>query len=144
VKLARYKNPPNNKIELLYFLGVGWLHRAFSGLRRQQIAREWWGREDWKDLHKLNCWSVADLTRTRFIDELGYKFAAAYPIFDRENGNRIMYYMIHASDHSEAPALMVRAHGRAVRSLPKERQLVLPGAIIDENGAASSASVRII
>ena len=31
-KLAHYEKPPHNKIELLYFLGVGWLHRAFSGI----------------------------------------------------------------------------------------------------------------
>jgi len=33
-----------------------------------------------------------------------------------------MYYMIHASDHEEAPALMVRAHHKAVRALPSEIQ----------------------
>src|SRR6185295_13379281 len=31
VKLAEHK--PANKIELFYFLGTGWLHRAFSGLK---------------------------------------------------------------------------------------------------------------
>src|SRR5438094_10350669 len=33
--LAAYKKPPNNKIELLYFLGVGWLHRAISGIQKR-------------------------------------------------------------------------------------------------------------
>jgi hypothetical protein len=33
--------------------------------------------------------------------------------------------MIHASDHEDAPALMVRAHAKAVRSLPKETQMQL-------------------
>jgi len=33
-----------------------------------------------------------------------------------------MYYMIHASDHGDAPMLMVRAHHKAVRSLPREIQ----------------------
>ena len=28
-KLAAYKAPPNNKIELLYFLGVGWATEHF-------------------------------------------------------------------------------------------------------------------
>jgi hypothetical protein len=73
----------------------------------------------------MNCWSIAELVRRRFNDELGYKFSAAYPIFDREEGNKIMYYMIHASDHEDAPALMVRAHSKAVRSLPAETQLTL-------------------
>ena len=88
VKLAEYKKQPQNKIELLYFLGVGWLHRAFSGLKDQQIAEKWWGRSDWDKLHKMTCWSIADLMRTRFINELGYRFSAAYPIYDRDEGNR--------------------------------------------------------
>jgi hypothetical protein len=33
-----------------------------------------------------------------------------------------MYYMIHGSDHNEAPALMVRAHAYAVRALPSAIQ----------------------
>jgi three-Cys-motif partner protein len=127
VKLAAFKQPPHNKIELLYFLGVGWLHRAFSGLKDQEIAAKWWGRTDWDSLHTMSCWAIADLMRKRFNDELGYKFSAAYPIYDREAGNRIMYYMVHASDHVDAPALMVRAHAKAVRALPKETQLPLPG-----------------
>jgi hypothetical protein len=110
---------------LLYFLGVGWLHRAFSGLRNEEIPLKWWGRPDWRDLLDMNCWSIAETVRRRFNDELGYKFSAAYPIFDREEGNKIMYYMIHASDHEDAPALMVRAHSKAVRSLPAETQMTL-------------------
>jgi three-Cys-motif partner protein len=127
VKLARYKQPPENKIELLYFLGVGWIHRSFSGIRHKEIAEKWWGRSDWGNLQKMNCWEIAELMRSRFNEELGYKFSAAYPIFDREKGNRIMYYMVHASDHEDAPALMVRSHAKAVRALPKETQIPLPG-----------------
>jgi three-Cys-motif partner protein len=127
VKLAAYKKAPHNKVELLYFLGVGWLHRAFSGLKDAEIAEKWWGNSDWEKLLDMNCWSIAELVRKRFNEELGYKFAAAYPIFDRAEGNRIMYYMVHASDHVDAPALMVRAHGKAVRALPKETQMSLPG-----------------
>jgi three-Cys-motif partner protein len=118
MKLAGYKKPPHNKIELLYFLGVGWLHRAFSGLRKEEKARKWWGRSDWRDLLKMSTWDVAELVRKRFEEELGYRFAAAYPVFDRDNSNKVMYYMIHASDHDEAPALMVRAHHKAIRALP--------------------------
>lgn len=126
VKLAAYKKLPQNKIELLYFLGVGWLHRSFSGLKDQQKAEKWWGRSDWNALLSMNCVDIANLMRKRFTDELGYRFSAAYPIYDRDEGNRVMYYMIHASDHEEAPALMVRAHRKAVRGLPKETQLFLP------------------
>ena len=125
IKLSKYKQPPNNKIELLYFLGVGWLHRAFSGLKNEETPVKWWGGSDWRNLLPMSCWSIAETVRKRFTEELGYKFSAAYPIFDREEGNKIMYYMIHASDHEDAPALMVRAHAKAVRTIPKETQLTL-------------------
>jgi three-Cys-motif partner protein len=124
-KLARYKDHPTNKIELLYFLGVGWLHRAFSGVRDLERMRKWWGNDEWRALRTKTEWEIAELVRKRFEVQLGYRFAAAYPIFDKQKGNRVMYYMIHASDHKEAPALMVRAHRKAVRSLPKERQELL-------------------
>jgi len=121
-KLASYKKSPNNKIEILYFLGVGWLHRSMSGIKNTEKMDRWWGRNDWRQLKDMTHVDIAELVRKRFADELSYRFAAAYPIFDRKNGNRVMYYMIHASDHEEAPMLMVRAHHKAVRSLPKEVQ----------------------
>ncbi len=121
-KLAAYKKQPNNKIELLYFLGVGWLHRSMSGIKHPEKMDRWWGRQDWRKLKGMTHGDIAELVRKRFEDELGYRFAAAYPIYEREEGNRVMYYMIHASDHEEAPTLMVRAHHKAVRSLPKEIQ----------------------
>jgi three-Cys-motif partner protein len=116
-RLAKYKQPPNNKIELLYLLGVGWIHRAFSGIRDNDKLRSWWGRSDWESLRDMSAWDMVQLARSRFEKELGYRFAAAYPIYDRDEGNRVMYYMIHGSDHEEAPALMVRAHRNAVRTL---------------------------
>jgi len=121
-RLASYKRPPENKIELLYFLGVGWLHRALSGIRSGEKVEKWWGRENWRELRKKTAWEIAELVRKRFEQELRYRYVAAYPIYDKQKGNKIMYYMIHASDHDEAPALMVRAHHKAVRSLPKEVQ----------------------
>lgn len=117
-KLANYKQPPQNKIELLYFLGVGWLHRAFSGIRDEKKMFKWWGRAGWRDLIDMGAYDIAELVRQRFHIELAYKHVAAYPIFDSRSSNKIMYYMIHASDHEEAPALMVRAHYKAVRSRP--------------------------
>lgn len=121
-KLATYKKPPQNKIELLYFLGVGWLHRAFSGIRNEQKMLQWWGRADWRQLIDMGAYKIAELVRQRFQVELGYRYVAQYPIFDSKASNKVMYYMIHASDHEEAPALMVRAHHKAVRSKPKEIQ----------------------
>jgi three-Cys-motif partner protein len=121
-KLAVYKTPPNKKIEILYFLGVGWLHRSLSGIRHTEKMDKWWGRKDWQKLKEMKHIDIANLVRDRFEKDLGYRFAAAYPIYDKEKGNRVMYYMIHASDHEEAPTLMIRAHHKAVRSLPREVQ----------------------
>lgn len=117
-KLAQYKQPPNNKIELLYFLGVAWLHRAFSGIRHNERMVRWWGKPDWRSLTRMSSHDIASLMSSRFSEELGYRSVAAYPIFNNRKDNRVMYYMIHASDHEEAPALMVRAHHHAVRALP--------------------------
>lgn len=124
--LAEHKKPPNNKIELLYFLGVGWLHRAISAVQNKEKLSKWWGKDDWVDLKQRSSWEIADIVRKRFQEELGYRFAAAYPIFDKNAKGKVMYYMIHASDHEEAPALMVRAHHKAVRALPREVQEALP------------------
>jgi three-Cys-motif partner protein len=121
-KLAAYKKTPNKKVELLYFLGVGWLHRSISGIRKTEKMENWWGGDDWRKLKTMKHFDIAELVRSRFEQELGYRSAAAYPIYDRAEGNKVMYYMIHASDHNEAPLLMVRAHHKAVRSLPKETQ----------------------
>ena len=84
---------------------------------------KWWGRSDWQGLKGMQAADIAELVRKRFAKELGYKSAAAYPIFDRAKGNRVMYYMIHASDHEEAPALMVRAHHKAVRARSADVQV---------------------
>jgi len=50
-----------------------------------------------------SAWEIAEIVRKRFEDELRYKSCAACPIFDRNKGNKVMYYMIHASDYDEAP-----------------------------------------
>ncbi len=124
-KLAAYKKSDQNKIEILYFLGVGWIHRAFSGIRRAAKVVKWWGRPDWQKLIAMSSHDIAELVRNRFQTELGYRYVAAYPIYDRDEGNKVMYYMIHTSDHEEAPALMVRAHHKAVRALPRDYQRTL-------------------
>jgi len=70
----------------------------------------------------MSPYQIVELVCERFRGELGYSYVAAYPIFDKDEGDRVMYYMIHASDHDEAPALMVRAHYKAVRSRPSAVQ----------------------
>lgn len=61
----------------------------------------------------------------RMKKDLGYKSVKAWPIFERENGGAIMYYLIHATDHPEAPKFMSRAYRRAVFPLEPLEQLKL-------------------
>jgi hypothetical protein len=51
----------------------------------------------------------------RFRD-LDYKSVKAWPIYESGQGQRVMYHMIHTTDHPQGPKLMRRAHAQAVRS----------------------------
>jgi len=59
----------------------------------------------------------------RLREELGYKSVKAWPIYERQNGGAIMYYMIHATDHPEGPKFMSRAYRYAVFPLEPIEQL---------------------
>ena len=62
----------------------------------------------------------------RFQKELGYRFVTAWPIYERVRGSgRIMFFMIHASDHPQAPVLMNRAYRNVVEPLETVEQLTL-------------------
>ena len=52
----------------------------------------------------------ARLVARRFEQELGYGRAEVFPIHDEKEGGKVLYHMIHASDHPEALSLMVRAY----------------------------------
>jgi three-Cys-motif partner protein len=121
VKLATHKPAGSNKIELFYFLAVGWLHRSLSGIRGDK-AQRWWGADDWKKLRKLSQDGIVDAFIDKFQNELGYKWVKPFPIYARDEGGHVLYHMIHASDHDEAPGLMVRAYNSHVRTLPRETQ----------------------
>jgi three-Cys-motif partner protein len=126
--LASYKQSPANKIELFYFLANGWLPRAFKGTKtpegKERIAA-WWGGPNWDRLLTMNAWERADAFATRFRAELGYKSAKPWPIYARKSGGVIMYFMIHATDHPEAPMLMARAYTKAVDPREPLEQLAL-------------------
>jgi len=113
--IAEYKKS-GTKIEQFYFLAVGWLGRSIAALKDDKKLREWWGRDD---IHIPRSTSssveLARLFSHRFIRELGYASAAAWPIYERADGDfgKVMYYMIHATDHEEAPKLMNRAYKAA-------------------------------
>lgn len=103
------------QVEIFYFLPVGWLARAASGLKNQDRLKDWWGRDDWASLHSMKSVDLAVLTSKRFVDELGYQYVTPLPIFEKKkHGGRILYYMVHGSDHPLAPILMRRAYEKAL------------------------------
>ena len=92
--LAEYKGPNERKIELFYFLPVGWLARAFAGTtRNDKRIKDWWGREDWASLRKMTHEQHRDAFIERFKKELGYKIVMPYPIFEREKGKGKTMYL---------------------------------------------------
>ena len=118
--LAEYKTS-GHKIELFYFLPNSWLDRSLAALRNPDKLRDWWGREDWQELRRVKSFERVERFTKRFKEELGYRSVKPWPIFERQDGEgALMYHMIHATDHPEAPKLMSRAYKKAV--LPKESQ----------------------
>jgi three-Cys-motif partner protein len=117
-KLAGHKKA-GHKIELFYFLAVKWLHRALAGtVKNTDVVDAWWGNDKWRELHDLKQAQIPGVMTSRIKDELGYRFALPYPIYEREKGGgSIMYYMIHATDHPDAPGLMWRAYDQAIMPL---------------------------
>lgn len=103
------------KIELFYFLANQWLPRAFSGLRDDSIPERWWGRTDWRILKEMNSHERVMAFVKRFESELHYKYVNPWPINERLGRGHLMYHMIHAADHIEAPRLMRRAYDKAAR-----------------------------
>jgi three-Cys-motif partner protein len=112
--LAEYKPTGYHKIELFYFLGVGWIDRTFAAQKDTKVIEDWWGRSDWPQLVEMGNLNRALAFVERFKNELGYKSAIPWAIYERKGGGRIMYYMIHATDHPVAPGLMSRAYERVV------------------------------
>ncbi|TXL78832.1 three-Cys-motif partner protein TcmP [Vineibacter terrae] len=129
--IARFKSV-GHKIELFYFLPIGWLKRAFSGVRDNAILDRWWGRSDWDELKNLASPDIASLVCQRFRKEFGYSSVVAWPIRNRRHRGSIMYYMIHATDHPAAPKLMGRAYRKAVDPFEPLEQLSLRGILQDE------------
>lgn len=111
--VALSKRKRQTKIELFYFFATGWIDRSLGALRAEQtIAKveRWWGRSDWSMLQGMDGTIRAKLVAKRFEDELGYGKANVYPIHSDRRGGRVMYHMIHATDHAEASPLMIRAY----------------------------------
>lgn len=117
--LSRHKT--GNKIEIFYFFPTGWIDRSLAAIKQsttQKKVERWWGRPDWATLRGMDGIERARMMATRFEKELSYGKAEVYPIHNQARGGRVMYHMIHATDHPDATALMVRAY-RKVSGRPE-------------------------
>lgn len=131
VALAAHKTE-SAKIEIFHFLASGWLDRALAAFTKNvDIPERWWGRSDWRELQKIRGTSRALLVCERFKNELGYRYAHPWPIYKRGDMGRVMFHMIHATGHSEAPKLMARAYRNVTFGPAAKAQLSL----IDEFSA---------
>lgn len=114
--LASHKKR-GNKIELFYFLCTGWLDRGLAGFKKNlHIPEQWWGNDQWKTLAGMDQWSRALLVCERFKNELGYKYAHPWAIYEKGSTGKIMFHMIHATDHDAAPKIMYRAYKNATKA----------------------------
>ena len=109
------KHKSQNKIEIFYFFATGWIDRSIAAVRKPEtaeIVKRWWGNDSWRDLRGMDSTARAQLVAQRFKDELKYRSALPYAIHSHRRSGRVMYHMIHATDHIEAPKLMIRAYRR--------------------------------
>jgi len=121
IKVAGYKKK-GFKIELFYFLPAAWFDRAISAVKNKDILVNWWGNTEWPILKEMKNCERSKYIASRIKDELNYQSVVPWPIYSKENGGRIMYYMIHATDHPEAPGLMYRAYHKALLLKEKPEQ----------------------
>ena len=108
---------------------------AISTAEGEEQVCAWLGDNDWRRLADFNSHERVEIFLAKFRSQLGYRSVKAWPIYARAEGQgSIMYYMIHATDHEEAPKLMYRAYRQAVRppeSL-EQLELALEGVSIEE------------
>lgn len=126
VKLLAAHKKGGHKIELFYFFPEGWINRSIKALKHNKDAKlqKWWGNPDWEKLMKIQGAARAQYVCDRFKSELRYKYVYPFPIYEKKDGRgRVMYYMIHASDHDEASKLMNRAYGKALDIAEPPEQL---------------------
>jgi three-Cys-motif partner protein len=121
VTLSRHR--ADYKVELFYFLATGWLDRSMKAVKDKDILRRWWGRDDFNQLQGMASFDRMQLFCNRMREELGYKHAYGWPIYSREVDGRVMYHMIHATDHDEGPRIMNRAYRNALSQRESLRKL---------------------
>jgi len=118
VEILAHHKKTGHKIELFYFLPCSWIERAWSATKDTDILLKWWGREDWDILKSMRRYDRAVYLTERIKDEFKYNYVTPWPIYSRQSDGKVMYYMIHATDHDVAPGLMYRAYKKALT--PKE------------------------
>lgn len=124
--IANYRKHPATKIEQFYFFGSSWFDRAHAGFSDYEELDLWWGDRGWECLLKMKTHERAVTICNRFKKDLMYNHVMSWPIYERFKGaGKLMYYMIHASDHPEAPKLMYRAYCQAVGVPPPPEQFKL-------------------
>jgi len=105
-----------------------------GGANIRKVQR-WLGVDDWAPFKRMDTHQRAKFFRDRFINELNYSFANAYPIYERGAEGRIMFWLIHGSDHPRAIELMNQAYGHVGLSLPDcqetMEQLTISDSILD-------------
>lgn len=129
-RLAAHKK--SIKIELFYFFPTGWIDRsiaAISTATAEAAAERWWGRSDWRTLKGMNGVERANMLADRFRIGLGYRHAHPFAIHDARYKGRTMYHMVHATDHDDAPTLMLRAYRKVSGRLDWDR----PASQVDLN-----------
>lgn len=141
-KLAHYKKS-GNKIELFYFLANSWLERALASQKDLTVLERWWGRDDWPDLRVMTREERKEALVLRMRDELRYKSAKAWPIYQRTDGGATMYHMIHATDHPDAPTQMSRAYRHVVRPTEVFEQIKLD-LLFDAKGPNSNLAQLVV
>ena len=117
VKAIANHKKGGNKIELFYFFPERWINRSIAAKKidKEKELQRWWGNSNWPELVSIRGCVRAQYVCDRFKTELKYKHVYPFPIYKKpDKGGRIMYYMIHASDHDDAPLLMSRAYGKAL------------------------------
>ncbi len=118
-QLANHKGA-GRKIELFYFFPTGWINRALAAQKDETVLERWWGDHSWRDLKDKRPHAQVEAMNKK-IRDLGYADVKSWPITKREGGEgRVMYHMIHATDHNEAPKLMYRAYRNLVADTATE------------------------
>ena len=102
-----------HRIEIFYFLAQGWMDRTIKSwtINTDERKAKWWGGPGVDEFLNLPSHERGIAMAKRFKEEFGYKYAYPFPIQKEGANGRIMFWMIHASDHPRAPVLMRQAYG---------------------------------